>query len=221
MNIIDISDICKTYNQNTAPIYAVDHVSLSIKQESVNALTGKSGSGKSTLLRIIGLQERPDSGTIRLNDQIISDSDEVRSAFRLHHIGFVWQDYKLIREYTIKDNIIIPCYLADKKCDELLFNNLVNLLDISDILDKRPSRCSGGQQQRAAIARAFILRPEIVLADEPTGNLDSVNTEMVFHLFKDVAKNLGTTILFGTHDNALAKKADVTITLKDGKLKMQ
>lgn len=218
MNIIDISDICKTYNQNTAPIRAIDHVSLSIRQGSVNALTGKSGSGKSTLLRIIGLQERPDSGTIRLNDQIISDLDEERSAFRLHHIGFVWQDYKLIREYTIKDNIIIPCHLADIKYDELVFNNLVDLLDIADILDKRPSHCSGGQQQRAAIARAFILRPEIVLADEPTGNLDSVNAETVFHLFKDVAKNLDTTILFGTHDQSLAKMADRIITIKDGKL---
>lgn len=218
MNIIEATDLCKTYGLNSEPVRAVDHVTLAVEKGTVNALIGKSGSGKSTLLRLLGLQEKPDSGLIRLNGKEIPADDEERSYLRLNNIGFVWQDYKLIQEYTIRDNIMVPCHLADKKCDEEYFEELIRILDIQDVLEKYPSHCSGGQQQRSAIARAFILHPDIVLADEPTGNLDSTNAETVFWLFEDVARKMKTTILFGTHDLNLAERADRIIMICDGRI---
>ena len=216
MNVIEAEDLCKTYGINTEPVHAVDHVTLSLEEGSVNALCGKSGSGKSTLLRLLGLQEKQDSGIIRLNGKEISEDDEERSSIRLRHIGFIWQDYKLIQEYTIRQNILIPYALADLECDQKYFNELIQILDIESILDKYPQKCSGGQQQRAAIARAFILRPEVVLADEATGNLDTLNAETVFRIFRDTARKTKTTVLFGTHDLALANQADRILTMKDG-----
>ncbi|MBR0398424.1 MAG: ABC transporter ATP-binding protein, partial [Eubacterium sp.] len=204
MKMIEVTDLCKTYGVKNEPVHAVNHITLSIEEGTVNALTGKSGSGKSTLLRLLGLQEMQDSGIIRLNGREINSDDEERSAFRLRNIGFIWQDYKLIHEYTIRDNILIPCRLADSKCDKRYFEGLIRLLDIEGILDKYPLQCSGGQQQRAAIARAFILKPGIVLADEATGNLDSKNAETVFRMFEDAARKTKTTVLFGTHDQTLA-----------------
>ena len=218
MKMIEVTDLCKTYGVKNEPVHAVNHITLSIEEGTVNALTGKSGSGKSTLLRLLGLQEMQDSGIIRLNGREINSDDEERSAFRLRNIGFIWQDYKLIHEYTIRDNILIPCRLADSKCDKRYFEGLIRLLDIEGILDKYPLQCSGGQQQRAAIARAFILKPGIVLADEATGNLDSKNAETVFRMFEDAARKTKTTVLFGTHDQTLAHRADRMIVMEDGRI---
>jgi len=167
---------------------------------------------------LLGLQEKQDSGKVKLNGIPVTDHDGERSNFRLHHIGFIWQDYKLIHEYTIKENILIPCYLANQKCNQNHFDEIIHILGLQEILNQYPSACSGGQQQRAAIARAFILKPEIILADEATGNLDSTNAEIVFRLFGDMAKRMNTTVLFGTHDLSLAHRADRIITIKDGKI---
>lgn len=214
--LIQIEDLVKRYDENTI---AVNGISFSIDEGTVTAIIGRSGSGKSTLLQMLGLLDQPTSGVIKLLDQDVSKFNDVKRAFyRRTKIGIIYQNFNLIPEYSIKNNICLPLLLDKKKVDINYFNELVALLGLSDLLNKQPYQLSGGEQQRVAIARAFMIKPILILADEPTGNLDKTNGDKVMDLMLNTARVLNTTVIFVTHDNSLAKRADKILEMSDGKL---
>ncbi|MEF9891917.1 MAG: ABC transporter ATP-binding protein [Anaerorhabdus sp.] len=213
-NIIQVKNLSKQYDENTI---AVSDVSFSIEEGSVVAIIGRSGSGKSTLLQVIGLLDKPTSGTINLDNQNISQfNDNKRAMYRRNKIGFIYQNFNLLSEYSIKDNICLSLLLDKKKINQDYFNELVELLGLNDLLLKQPYQLSGGEQQRVAIARAFMIKPIVILADEPTGNLDKANGEKVMDLMLNTAKTFNTTVVFVTHDIKLAQRADRIIEMSDG-----
>ncbi len=214
--LIQIEDLVKRYDENTI---AVNGISFSIDEGTVTAIIGRSGSGKSTLLQMLGLLDQPTSGVIKLLDQDVSKFNDVKRAFyRRAKIGIIYQNFNLLPEYSIKNNICLPLLLDKKKVDINYFNELVALLGLSDLLNKQPYQLSGGEQQRVAIARAFMIKPILILADEPTGNLDKTNGDKVMDLMLNTARVLNTTVIFVTHDNSLAKRADKILEMSDGKL---
>lgn len=214
--LIQIEDLVKRYDENTI---AVNGISFSIDEGTVTAIIGRSGSGKSTLLQMLGLLDQPTSGVIKLLDQDVSKFNDVKRAFyRRTKIGIIYQNFNLLPEYSIKNNICLPLLLDKKKVDINYFNELVALLGLSDLLNKQPYQLSGGEQQRVAIARAFMIKPILILADEPTGNLDKTNGDKVMDLMLNTARVLNTTVIFVTHDNSLAKRADKILEMSDGKL---
>ncbi|MEG0218558.1 MAG: ABC transporter ATP-binding protein [Anaerorhabdus sp.] len=213
-NIIQVKNLSKQYDENTI---AVSDVSFSIEEGSVVAIIGRSGSGKSTLLQVIGLLDKPTSGTINLDNQNISQfNDNKRAMYRRNKIGFIYQNFNLLSEYSIKDNICLSLLLDKKKINQDYFNELVELLGLNDLLLKQPYQLSGGEQQRVAIARAFMIKPIVILADEPTGNLDKANGEKVMDLMLNTARTFNTTVVFVTHDIKLAQRADRIIEMSDG-----
>ena len=219
--ILETIDLIKLYKQSDKKIYAVNRVDLKVEDGEFIAIIGSSGSGKSTLLQVMAGLDRPTSGSVKIrgNDLSAMGSDEL-ARFRGRHIGFVFQKHNLIPQFTALENILIPttmCNIEDFRYEEHL-KKLVSHLGLSDRLHHLPSEMSGGQQQRVAIARALINRPQILFADEPTGNLDHENAKEVLDLLLETAASIGQTIVMVTHDLTIAERADKIYRMSEGKL---
>jgi len=226
MNIITATNINKSFSINKTHSNQVLHnISIGIEKEKITALMGASGVGKSTLLYILGTLENADTGEIilEINEnkfQYSKCNDKEISKIRNRHIGFVFQFHHLLPEFTAFENILIPGLIMGKKQSEIEKKaiELMEKFSIQNIKNQKPSELSGGEQQRTAIARALINDPEIIFADEPTGNLDSVNTENVIQLIKQINLDLKTTFLIATHNEQIAIASDKIIRMKDGKI---
>lgn len=219
MEILRCQELTKTYGQGAGKITALDHVNLSLERGSFTAVVGASGSGKSTLLHMLGGVDRPTEGSIYIEDTDISTlSLEELSVFRRRKIGLVYQFYNLIPTLNVRKNILLPILLDGEKPDEARFERLTKALGLTDRLLHYPRELSGGQQQRTAIARSLIYQPAILLADEPTGNLDRKNSDETLELLQLSNQQYKQTVLLITHDEKTALKADRIITLEDGKI---
>lgn len=219
MAFLRTENLSKKYGENEATVTALDQVSFSVEKGEFVAVMGASGSGKSTLLNLLGGLDYPTEGKVLYHDKDIFDMiDEELSRFRLKTIGFIFQSYNLIPELTVRENIILPAEIAKEKPDEDRMAQIIESLGLSDRLSHLPGQISGGQQQRVAIARALINRPEILLCDEPTGNLDQKSGENVMQLLKMLNKDYGITILMITHDAKIAEQTSRTINISDGKI---
>ena len=216
---LQTNDLHKTYLYNENKIHALSGVNLKIKKGELASIVGPSGSGKSSLLNILGTLDRPTTGDILIDGENISNfNDKQLAKLRNESIGFVFQSYNLIQRTTVIKNIEMPAIIKGTSKSERKKKTLelLEMLDISDQGKKKPNALSGGQQQRVAIARALINNPTYILADEPTGNLDTKTGNEIFNIFKKLSKEMGTTILVVTHDLDIAKLTDRTIKLKDG-----
>ena len=219
MGKINLSGVYRQYNKGENIIYALNDVSLNIEGGEYVAIIGPSGSGKTTLLNIIGGIDKATKGEIIVNDTPITKlSSDKLAIFRRRNIGIVYQSYNLLPVLTARENILMPTWLDGKGLDMEYFNEIINTLGIKDRLDHYPSQLSGGQQQRVSIARALINKPSIILADEPTGNLDSENSKEIIELLRYSAKKFRQTLIIITHDLEVAGKADRIIKIKDGKI---
>lgn len=219
--IIDAHNLSKTYNADTVPVKAVQDVHIHIEEGEFVALVGPSGSGKSTLLNMIGGLDEPTSGSVVLDQVEITKLPENKLIdFRLHNIGFVFQSYNLIPVLTAKENVgfVLQLQKIPKEEREKRVLNLLHQVGLEDKLNSRPGELSGGQQQRVAVARALASKPKIVLADEPTANLDSKSTANLLDIMAKLNKDEKTTFLFSTHDIRVIQKARRVITLVDGKV---
>lgn len=219
MEILKIENVKKEYANGDKKLYALDDVSLTVNQGEFVAIVGPSGSGKSTLLHIIGGIDKPTSGNVLINGTDISTlrSDKM-TIFRRRNIGIVYQFYNLIPTLSAVDNITLPVLLDGKKVDNENLENLIQLLNLENRRNAMPSELSGGEQQRVSIGRALINKPSILLADEPTGNLDSMASKEIVDIFKYYNKTYKQTILIVTHDEKIALQADRIIKLQDGKI---
>lgn len=219
MEILKIENLCKTYGKGENKVNAVDNVSLSIEKGEFVAIVGASGSGKSTLLHLIGGVDKPTSGKVFIDGvDIYKMSDDELSIFRRRQIGLIYQFYNLIPILNVCENITLPCLLDSNKVDNKRLDELLKVLNLEKRKNHLPNELSGGQQQRVAIARAIINNPAIVLADEPTGNLDSEASEEIISLLKLSNKKYNQTIIMITHDLEIASIADRVITVEDGKI---
>lgn len=218
--LVQIEDLSKIYNPGENEVRALDHVNLEIEDQEFVAIIGHSGSGKSTLMNMLGCLDVPTSGIYRLHGKDVSDlSDDELSDIRNKEIGFVFQGFNLIQNLTALENVELPLIyrkVPKAKREELAVNALEKV-GLGHRMDHRPAQMSGGQQQRVAIARAIAQAPPIILADEPTGNLDSTSTEEIMQILKDLHKE-GRTVIIITHDNDIAKQAPRRIMIKDGKV---
>ena len=222
MTLLVVNDLKKIYTTRFGgnPVQALSSVSFSVEQGEYVAIMGESGSGKTTLLNNLASLDRPTSGEILLNDKnIVSINEKEISAFRRDNLGFVFQDFNLLDTFSIQDNIFLPLVLAGKQYEEMSakLKPISKRLEIDDILNKYPYEISGGQKQRAAIARALITNPKIILADEPTGSLDSRSSDGVLKLFNEI-NNDGQTILMVTHSVKAASHAKRVLFIKDGSI---
>ncbi|MEQ8812639.1 MAG: ABC transporter ATP-binding protein [Imperialibacter sp.] len=221
MIVINAKNISKTYNPDKVPVHALNHVNLEIKKGEFTAIVGPSGSGKSTLLNIIGGLDVPSEGTIELGGEDISKfSDNELIDFRLKHIGFVFQAYNLIPVLTAEENVefIMLLQKQSEKDRKARTVELLTKVGLKDQMNRRPSELSGGQQQRVAVARALASKPEFILADEPTANLDSHSTATLLDMMANMNEKEGATFVFSTHDQRVIDKARRVITLEDGKI---
>ena len=219
MEIVKCEKLSKIYGSGQTLVTALDQVDLSVRQGEFVAINGSSGSGKSTLLHMLGGVDRPSGGKVWIEGTDLAGLDEKQSSiFRRRKVGIVYQFYNLIPSINIRQNILLPMLLDGRRPDEKRFDELVETLGLKDRLTHLPSQISGGQQQRAAIARALIYRPAILLADEPTGNLDRRNSDEILGLLKLSNKKYRQTILLITHDERVAVEADGVITIEDGKI---
>ncbi|MGL5353710.1 MAG: ABC transporter ATP-binding protein [Clostridium sp.] len=219
MEILKVENLCKSYGENASIVNALNNVSLSIDKGEFICILGESGSGKSTLLNLLGALDTPTSGEIIINGtKILSEKEEQLALFRRREIGFIFQHYNLIPVLNVEENICLPILLDNKKTDKVYINELIKMLGLEKRVTHLPSELSGGQQQRVAIARALANKPAIILADEPTGNLDSKNSEEVLRLLKLSVKKYNQTLIMITHNLEIAKMADRTITLSDGEI---
>lgn len=217
--VIEFQDVVKCYKNGESELVAVDHVSFVIEEGEFVAVTGKSGSGKSTMLNLMGALDTPTSGTVLLEGEPLNSlSDKKLSELCRRRIGFVFQKYQLLEEYSVWDNICLPFSIDHRKPDKEYVESLLNAFGIADKRDAHPNQLSGGQQQRVAIARAIAHRPAILLADEPTGNLDSETGLDVMRLLKLSQEQYGQTIVLITHDADIAEWADRRIHITDGKI---
>lgn len=219
MKALQLISLTKTYQSGNSIIRVLDDINLSIYQKEFVSVIGSSGSGKSTLLNIISGLEYPATGRVLINEFDLADLDEEeRAKFRLKNIGFVFQNYNLIPVINVLENIILPAKLDGREIDLNEVIELAKILEIDDKLYQMPNFLSGGQQQRVAIARTLYTKPAIVLADEPTGNLDSKSSENVIKLMKSMSEKFGQTMIIVTHDNKVAEAADRVIQIEDGKI---
>lgn len=215
--MIQATDIVKSYGS----LQVLKGVNLTINQGEIVSIMGDSGAGKTTLLQILGTLEKPDSGNLRINDtEVLSLSEKKLSRFRNEHIGFIFQFHHLLPEFTALENVCIPGLIAkkNKPAIEKRAKELLDFLGLSARLDHKPSAMSGGEQQRVAVARALINNPSVVLADEPTGNLDSKNAEELHKLFFELRKEFNNTFVVITHNPELANLADRKLRMADGAL---
>lgn len=219
MEILRTDQLCKIYGSSSAQVAAVDHVSVSVEKGEYVAVVGASGSGKSTLLHLLGGVDRPTEGSIFVEDTDISTlSEEQLAIFRRRKVGLIYQFYNLIPTLNVKKNILLPMLLDDREPQKERFDEIVSTLGLTDRLTHLPGELSGGQQQRVAIARSLIYRPAILLADEPTGNLDRKNAQEISELLRLSNKRFQQTILLITHDERLALEADRVLTMEDGRI---
>lgn len=217
--ILETKDLCKFYGTGENLVRAVDHVNLRIAQGEYVAIVGKSGSGKSTLLHLLGALEHPTSGEIWMDGQNIAAlSAEELAVLRRRKTGFIFQAFNLIPSLNVWENIVLPIGLDGKKADEAFVRDILKTLDMEAKVTALPNTLSGGQQQRTAIARAIAAKPSVILADEPTGNLDTKNGDEVISLLKLSAKKYGQTLIVITHNEDIAQMADRTILLENGKI---
>ena len=219
MELLRCEGIKKIYGRNESRIEVLRGISFSVEKGELTAVVGASGSGKSTLLNILGTIDRPSEGEVYLNGSPISNLGRTESAIlRRREIGIVYQFFNLIPDLSIKENILLPLMLDHKKPDQSLFDMLVEKLGLKEKLKKFPWELSGGQQQRASMARALLYKPSLLLADEPTGNLDSQNSEEIMELMESFNRELSQTILFVTHSHKLLERANRVIELSDGRI---
>ena len=219
MEILSCKNLTKIYGAGPNAVTALDHVTLSVESGEFVAIVGASGSGKSTLLHLLGGVDRPTKGEIRIEDTDISTlNEEALAAFRRRKVGLIYQFYNLLPTLTIRKNILLPVLLDGRRPDRERFDQIVTTLGLTDRLEHLPGELSGGQQQRAAIARSLICRPAILLADEPTGNLDRKNSRETMDLLKLSHRRFGQTVLLITHDEKLALEADRILTMEDGRV---
>ena len=219
MKILEVTNLCKTYGKGDTMVKALDNVSFSVEKGEFLAIIGPSGSGKSTLLHILGGVDVPTSGSVVINQTDISNLDETALAiFRRRQIGLIYQFYNLIPILTVQENLTLPLLLDGRKPDKKQIDTLVKRLGLENRLDHLPNQLSGGQQQRVAIARAIVNEPAILLADEPTGNLDSENSKEIISLLRQFNKEFNQTVIIITHDEKIANSADRVITIEDGKI---
>lgn len=219
MNILEIRNLCKVYGKGETRVDALKDISFDVKQGEFVAIVGPSGSGKSTLLHILGGVDTPTSGTVNIAGTDIGKLDETRLAiFRRRNIGLIYQFYNLIPILNVEENMTLPILLDGKKPDKQLLKDLVNKLGLKDRLKHLPNQLSGGQQQRVSIGRALMNHPAILLADEPTGNLDSENSKEIISLLRKFNRENNQTVIIITHDERIALSADRVITIEDGKI---
>lgn len=219
MNLLEVNSICKTYGNDETAVEALKNVSFSVPKGEFVAVVGESGSGKSTLLNMIGALDTPTSGNVRIDgNDIFRMNDKKLTIFRRRNIGFIFQAFNLIPELNIEQNITFPVLLDYKKPDKAYVEEILTVLSLQDRRGHLPRQLSGGQQQRVAIGRALITRPMLILADEPTGNLDSQNSGEVISLLKTASKRYQQTIIMITHNRSIASTADRVLQVSDGVL---
>lgn len=219
MNILQTKNLTKYYGAEPLLVKALDGITLEIEQGRFTAIVGTSGSGKSTLLHMLGGLDTPTGGSVMVDGQELSGMGRNElTIFRRRKIGFIFQNYNLLPNMTIYDNIVLPVELDGRSVDTQYLEDIVNALGLGDKLSRKPSGLSGGQQQRAAIARALITKPALILADEPTGNLDSRTSQEVVGLLQATGKKFHQTIVMITHNDEIAQIADRTIRMEDGRI---
>lgn len=219
MEILDCENVKKIYGTGMNRVVALDKISLTVDKGEFVSIVGASGSGKSTLLHILGSVEQPTEGKIIIDGEDISKMNKTQSAiFRRRKVGLIYQFYNLIPTLTVQKNIEMPLLLDKKKMEKTFFDKIVNVLELNDKLNRLPYQLSGGQQQRVAIARALIYHPTLLLADEPTGNLDKKNSSEIINMLKQFNHELEQTIILITHDEKIAMQADRIVTIEDGKI---
>jgi putative ABC transport system ATP-binding protein len=219
MEILKVENLYKAYGTGENKVEALKYVNLSVHKGEFVAIVGASGSGKSTLLHLIGGLERPTSGKVMIDGESIHDYNEEKLAiFRRRKIGFIFQFFNLIPVLNVEENISLPALLDNDKVDEKYLNEIIEILGLTNRRYHLPSELSGGQQQRVAIGRALLNKPSIILADEPTGNLDSKNSKEVIELLKLTARKYNQTLILITHDVHIAEMADRIITIQDGEI---
>ena len=217
MKLLEIQKLCKTYGSGETAVQALKNVSFSAQRGEYVAVVGESGSGKSTLLNMIGALDTPTSGKVLIDGRdTFSMKDKKRTIFRRRNIGFIFQAFNLIPELTVEQNIIFPLLLDYQKPDWNYLEELLAVLNLNERRNHLPSQLSGGQQQRVAIGRALITRPSLILADEPTGNLDTQNSREVIALLKGTSKKYEQTIIMITHNRSIAQTADRVLQVSDG-----
>ncbi len=219
MNLLEVSNVSKTYGSGEAAVKALKKVSFSVPKGEYVAIVGESGSGKSTLLNMIGALDTPTSGKVTISGkEIFSMDDRKLTIFRRRNIGFIFQAFNLIPELTVEQNIVFPVLLDYQKPDRKYLEELLSVLNLKERRGHLPSQLSGGQQQRVAIGRALITRPSLILADEPTGNLDTQNSSEVIALLKEASRKYEQTIVMITHSRSIAQTADRVLNVSDGVL---
>lgn len=219
MNILITKNLTKYYGNEPLLVKALDGINLEIEQGSFTAIVGTSGSGKSTLLHMLGGLDIPTGGSVCVDGQELSGMGKNELAiFRRRKIGFIFQNYNLMPHLTVYDNIVLPVELDGRNIDDEYFRNITDTLGLDGKLNRKPDKLSGGQQQRVAIARALIAKPAIILADEPTGNLDSHTSQEVIGLLQTSGKKYHQTIVMITHNEEIAQSADRTVRIEDGRI---
>lgn len=218
MAVLQVKDLKKYYGNKPNIIKALDGVSLTVEKGEFIAVVGPSGSGKSTLLHMIGGLDTPSSGNIIIEKQNLRGNNDDLTIFRRRHIGFIFQNYNLVPILNVYNNIVLPLHLDGRQVDQQFLDEVLTYLELEDKKDRMPNSLSGGQQQRVAIARALITKPSVILADEPTGNLDSETSKKVLQLLRETSKKYDQTIIMITHDLEMAKQADRIVKIIDGKI---
>ena len=218
MDLLEVQDLCKTYGSGETAVHALRHATFSVPKGEFVAVVGESGSGKSTLLNLIGALDTPTGGRVRIDGKNIFAMKERNLTVFRRHIGFIFQSFNLIPELTVEQNIVFPVLLDYQKPDKAYLEELLTVLGLRERRHHLPSQLSGGQQQRVAIGRALITRPVLILADEPTGNLDTQNTSEVIALLKEASRRYEQTILMITHSRAISQTADRILQVSDGRL---
>jgi len=220
MKILEVKDLTKIYGEDDNKVIALDHVSFSVEKGEFIAIVGASGSGKSTLLHLIGGVDQPSSGDVIVNGtNVYQQNEENLAIFRRREVGLIYQFYNLIPVLTVEENMTLPVLLDNQKVNQQRFLELLKILDLENRKNHLPKELSGGQQQRVSIGRALMNAPSLVLADEPTGNLDSKNSKEIVDLLKLTQKKYKQTLIMITHDERIAMQADRIIVIEDGKIK--
>ena len=216
---IYVEDVSKTYQNGEVPVPVLNHVSFTVQAGELLAVTGDSGSGKTTLMNLLGALDTPDSGRIIIGRQVISNmSQHQRTLYRRNSLGFIYQDFNLIQVLNVYENIVLPLQLGNKKIEEKKIDFMLEKLRLLDKKYALPSQLSGGEQQRVAVIRALIHNPALILADEPTGNLDSRNTAMVVRRFEALCRKMNRTTIMVTHNMQIARLCDRVIQIRDGRV---
>lgn len=219
MDLLEVKDICKTYGNGETAVQALKHISFSVPKGEFVAVVGESGSGKSTLLNTLGALDTPTSGKVYIDGKdIFAMKEKQLTVFRRRNIGFIFQAFNLIPELTVEQNMMFPVLLDYQKPNKKYLEELLTVLNLKERRNHLPNQLSGGQQQRVAIGRALLTRPSLILADEPTGNLDSKNSSEVIALLHEASKKYAQTIIMITHSQSIAQTADRVLKVSDGVL---